>query len=428
MAMTTAMANAAPKRLRTRQRKRQGSYQIRLGLREAVMGGLAVTGFVATVQVSIAEVFDTSRPQLALKAAPFDAAARSRLASMLNDVGQSSLARGLALDAIRRDPVQPPALREVATSLGSKNADDETRAKALILQSQRLSRRDLPTQMWLIDYFGRHADAASAIHQFDLALRVSEAARPRIFPLLEGAATNPQARALILSMLASKANWTKPFAGFLMENGRNLDFDATVARLLLDPRKNEDVQQYRMLLVRLVQADKYESAWDAYAGRGLARAGAASKSLRHGDFEGAEDGTPFDWTYAQDPELWAARERSEDTRGFVLSLAASNGRAGEVARQITRLAPGLHRLQVEFGAIPERQDERPDLRIECVAPAPGTARPLVSLVPPQTVGARRQTGAFTVPDGCTFQRLTIRIAGSGPQGDRLPWVDNIAIS
>ena len=426
MDMITAMANATPKRLRRNRRSGPGSRVFRVGRREAGLAALAVIAFFATVQVSIAEVFDTSRPQLALKAAPFDAEARTRLASALKDGGEKSFARALALDAIRRDPVQPAALRELVDSGDVGGPVAESRAIALVLQSQRLSRRDLPTQLWLIDYYGRHADAVSAIRHFDLALRVSEAARPRIFPLLEASASDPQARALILSMLASKANWTKPFASFLMESGRDLGFDEAAARILLDRRKSEDVQQYRMLVARLVQADRYETAWNAYISQGLGRGADPARALRNGDFEGREDGTPFDWTYAQEPDLWAARERSDRSTGYVLSLAASNGRAGEVARQIIHLGPGAHRLQVQFGAIPERQDERPELRVECLG---RDARMLLSLVPQAGgLSSRSQTSAFVIPDRCPFQRLAIRVAGAGPQKDPLPWVDNIAIS
>ena len=425
MAMIMAMANAAPRPVKRPRGSRPRLHIWRLGRRQPALAGLAVVGLLATAQVSVAEVFDTSRPQLALKAAPFDAEARSRLASALNDGGEKSVARALALDAIGRDPVQPAALREIVESGDSRREIGESKAMALMLQSQRLSRRDLPTQLWLIDYYGRHADAASAIHHFDLALRVSDAARARIFPLLEASASDPQARPLILSMLASKANWTKPFASFLMESGRDLGFDEAAARLLLDRRKSEDVQQYRMLVARLVQADRYETAWNAYITQGLGRGTDRANALRNGDFEGLEDGTPFDWTYAQEPDLWAARERSDLTTGFVLSLAASNGRAGEVARQIIHLGPGTHRLQVQFGAIPDRQDERPELRVECLG---RDARVLLSFVPQEGgLTPHSQTSAFVIPDRCPFQRIAIRVAGSGPQKDPLPWVDNIAI-
>ena len=84
---------------------------------------LAWAAFLAIVtllvlQVTIAGVFRTSAPQIALAWVPDDAQARGRLAGAL--VGQQSTpeareaARELARDAIRRDPLNVAALRAAA--------------------------------------------------------------------------------------------------------------------------------------------------------------------------------------------------------------------------------------------------------------------------------------------------------------------------
>jgi hypothetical protein len=382
--------------------------------------------FALVLQVSIAGVFADTRPQLALAAAPFDAGARTRLAQQYMAMESTSAARALALDAIRRDPMQPIALRVLAQGIPGSGPAAQSRQTALIMQSQRLSRRDLPTQMWLIDRYFRQGDAAATIRHFDVALRTSESARAGIFPMLEAAAAEPAVRRSLLQTLAERGSWTRQFAQYSVGSGRDLDFAVQVARLLLDPTDAVHAREYRLLLVRLAQSGRYSTAWDTYVSRGLAPAGAAAQTIRNGNFDAAEDGSPFDWTFAQEPELWASRERADGRAGHLLRVAAGDGNSGTVAWQVIRLASGPHQVRVRMGDVPAARNARPALQVDC-ANASGNTR-LLTLVPDTAGSASREYVATTrVPAGCPFQMVSIAIAGDGPVADPSPWVDDLRI-
>jgi hypothetical protein len=381
--------------------------------------------FAVTLQVSLAGVFRSTRPQVALAAAPLDAAARSKLAAQL--VGAEpgdEAARRLAHDALRRDPLQPAALRVLGLTQSTDDAASLQRAAAFMNGAQRLSRRDLPTQMWLIEHYGRSGRVPDMVNHFDLALRSSLSARSAIFPLLTAAAADPRARDTIIRTLSRRPNWALPFATYSTDNGRDLDFAVTVAQLLLDPREAEDRAHYTTLLGRLVEYNRQDLAWDLYAAPklGLRRAGAGA--IRNGDFEATEDGTPFDWNYAEEPELWASRERVD--RGIVLRVAAYNGRSGQVARQVLHLPAGPHRLRARVGDIAASEFERPELRIDCA----GTSGDVLLLkVRPARSGAGpwELAGQFVVPPGCAFQQLSIGLSGEGALQEPSAWVDDIRI-
>jgi len=383
---------------------------------------------VLTLQVSVAGVSrGGGRPQLALQAAPFDAAARTKLATLLVEADETKPeARELALDAIRRDPIQPAALRVLAQSLDPAKDRSGNAAMALIEQSQRLSRRDVATQMWLIDHYSRLGDVEAAVRQIDVVLRSSETARPAVFPVLELAGSDPRGRRIVMRTLARKPNWARPFAAYAAQAGPNLEFAVEITAPLLDSSKRDDRDWYQALMNRLVQGGRLDLAWDIYRQRGLAPAGAAASTVRNGGFENAEDGSPFDWYFAQESELWSSRDRIEGGDGLVLELAAYNGRSGDVAHQYIRLAPGPHRLRARLGEVPAERRERPEIRLECVSAGGGMR--LATLIPERAGAAPSELSAtFAVPSNCRFQIISIRIAGDGPLKDRLPWIDNLRI-
>lgn len=384
-----------------------------------------LVGFVVAAQVSVAGVYRSSRPDIALMAAPFDAGARSKLAERLvASSGDPATARNFAQDAIRRDALQPIALRTLGQTESADGSELNRDAMALMLQSQRLSRRDLPTQIWLIDYFGKVGDPQAVVRHIDLALRVSVPARSSLFPLLVAAASDAETRKIIIRTLAMRPNWATLFAVYATEGGANLDFAVEVARLLFDARLAEGKARFNTLLRRLVDGGRYELAWDVFSDPALGLKGNDSV-VRNGGFESRGDSSPFEWIYTEEAELSSFRER---LRGgsFVLRAASYNGRGGAVARQIVHLTRGSHFLRARVGDIPADPFERPELKIECLEPL-GTI-PLL-IIKPNVAGERPQVlqGRFSVPSNCSFQQITISVAGDGSAKEFYPWVDDISI-
>jgi hypothetical protein len=208
-------------------------------------------------------------------------------------------------------------------------------------------------------------------------------------------------------------------------NGNDLAFARRVARQMLDPRKKEHRALYQRLVQRLAAAKQYATAWDVYRTPGIAAPEAPDVPIRNPGFEVPEDGSAFDWTFAQDSELWASRDKRPGGKGSVLRLTAYNGRAGEVAYQILHLKPGHHRLHLQAGDVPAKRYEWPEISVACTGD--GGAKLLA--LGPQSAGRGpfALSAAFDVPRTCDFQRIAMRVAGEGQQPDSAPWVDDVQI-
>jgi hypothetical protein len=393
---------------------------------------LAAFALVVAVEVSVAGEFRTKLPRLALAWTPLDADARTALAANL--VGMSSdpkahaAARALASDAIRRSPLSPVALRAFGLSMASGDKPDPEAAANVMREAERLSRRDQPTQIWLIQHHLLRQDMAAAMRQMDVALRSASSGSVTLFGWLALASEDERIAREVGARLRAKPDWARSFFTYMVANGKNPQRTAYFARQFLDPSDPDHRELLTTFVAKLGELHEYELAWDVtehFAGTGPDAVTAGG--LVGGDFESAGGYAPFAWSLAQEGDLWAERQAGpEGSHGHVLAVSAHSGRTGEAARQLVRLAPGTYRLSATVGNLPTDPFERPEIRVRCAEDE--NATPLIGLRPRQAgVQARSLEGRFTVPSGCRFQWLTIAVAGDGPEPELIPWVDEIRL-
>lgn len=383
---------------------------------------VAGPAFMLVLGVSIAGAFRTARPAIALAWAPLDAGARAAAAGRLVMADRSAEGRNqaaaLAIDAIRRDPTQVPAVRSLALAAG-----DSDHARVLMAHSQRLSRRDQLTQLWYIQrMLGR--DPAVITH-FDIALRTSSRNRNTIMPLLVLASGDPRLVAPLRGLLSDRPDWWLPFLRQLAETGQTPRAMVMLTRGMLDPDVAEQREVFEALLQRLIAMNEFDLAFAVY--REASRSAAEPMLVRDSVFETFGAYPPFDWEFRREPDLWADRQAgAAGASGSALRVAAFNGRSGDAARQLIRLAPGQYRLAAVVGDLPERSFDRPAFRVACAGPGGGS---LLDARPAGSGGvASRVSATFSVPAGCRWQWLSIFIAGQGPQSDTGPWIDNLTIA
>src|SRR5690606_9338570 len=110
---------------------------------------------VLAVQVSVAGIYGSARPQSVLLWAPSDADAQAKLASTILSTEPTGAIRDqairLARRSLERSPLNPVAVRSLALAAETGAARDHARAIRLFKEAERLSRRDKPTQLWLIE-------------------------------------------------------------------------------------------------------------------------------------------------------------------------------------------------------------------------------------------------------------------------------------
>lgn len=363
--------------------------------------GLVIAA-VLVVRHGLAAATRKGRPAAALALAPFDSRALSAEAERILAAAQDAPARARAGDlarrALRRDPTNVSAL----ATLGFLAAfdSDPRQVERLFDQAQKLSRRDLRTQIWFVESAVARGDVVGALRHYDIALRTTRSARDTLFPILSAAIAQPQVRVAAASTLASRPVWSDAFLYHVAISGpdpvatADLFFRLDRAAYPIDP-------ETRVALVRrLVSAKEYDIAWARYA----AMNGRATRTgLRAPDFRQlAAMVTPFDWVVGGEGGLSATLP---DQRATGLDVQAGPSSGGVAATQLELLRPGRYRLAGRVRGVSASLKERPYWTLSCVG---GSAAQL-GRVPLPTSGeiSVAYGGAVEVPIGCPAQLLQL---------------------
>lgn len=175
-----------------------------------VAGAILLLGLLwLSVTTSLAAVNRKHRPEIALRFRPDDSFAKAQIASreQLSAAAESDpdRLRALAISALEHDPTHAQAARVLGFIRA--NAGDVPGAFRLMSYANRLSRRDLATQLWLIEYNVQRNDVPEVLRHFDAASSTSQQATTILFPILANAIEDPELVAPIADMLKRKPWW-----------------------------------------------------------------------------------------------------------------------------------------------------------------------------------------------------------------------------
>ncbi len=389
-------------------------------LRTAVI--VAGSGVLAWLSISVGLSAATRDrdPGLALRLAPWDARAKANLAKVEiqggTDAGQRARAVALAQSAVARDAtlVTPHNILGLAAALSGRT----NQAAAYFSFADRLTKRDMVTQLWLIEYAVARDDIEGALSHFDAALRTAWTAQDVLFPILVEATGDPQLVAPIGRILEKQPQWAPNFLWRATEGGPSA---ANVAQLLLQLRKAGyplTTENVRLMLQRAVRDNRLDVAsviFDAFSG---AR---QTELVRNGGFAGDNKYPPFDWDLTDDVELRAERAPKADSEDIGVNVFADAGRGGTAARQLLRLSPGSYRLRTAAGDISMAAAERPNWTIACA----GRSNSVLLTMP-----LANGTGAgasFSVPADCGTQWLSLIVKPVDQADGAAFWIDDVKV-
>lgn len=357
---------------------------------------------VLMLRDSLAYIIRPADPALALRIDPGNAeVAASRAEQLLREnPANAAEAEALARQALRRSPVSAAGARMIATARDV--AGDPVSTRRLMAYSESLSRRDLPTQVWLIQDSVQHDDVAGAIRHYDIALRSSDASKALLFPVLVSALGQPAVVAALTDTIAARPAWAPAFLEKAAREGQDMGGLAALITGLSRRGYTVPGPVQAEASARMVDAGQYQAAWHVYAGS------AASKAeVRDPDFArlGMTDG-PFGWTVMPGNGL------SVESRRYgahdALAYRAATGAGGPVARQLLILPAGNFRLS---GRVTDRAEGTPPatLRLTCA----GSSTPIATVSADRLAFAQ----AFTVPSSCPAQWVEVVIdGGDNPLG------------
>lgn len=417
MAMNMAMV-ATSKRRPERVGK---AIMPRLSLLRAVcVVVLAGIGGWLSLSLSLSLALTTTYPAIANSWWP-TGRARASYAAQILDVEPNAVtadqAATMAKSALRLSPAEVVAYRTLSLAASARN--DVARVDALIRHAEKISRRDLPTQVMLIEASVQRGDINTALKHYDRALRVHREAQDLLLPVLATAANDPDIAASLLTFMRARPIYWAPLTSQII--GGMTDPAALagfLVKLRLQPGQDPDNSLLSMGLRRLSDDGNYRQAEALYLSVTHER---ELPVIRNGDFGHVTGLAPFDWKLAQTTTMQAQVLPREDGN-LALFIAASGSRT-EAARQLLLLKPGDYRFAAQIGDSHGDIVSRVRIDVRCT-----NGSPISATQAPVTTGSSAVFGMdFTVPPGCSGQWIVISAAGDIDNNLPTPWLDNVKV-
>ncbi|RYG39232.1 MAG: hypothetical protein EON93_00430 [Burkholderiales bacterium] len=382
----------------------------------AVVLALAALPFAYFAGIAaFAEIARHINPVMVAKLVPSDPMASAMAAWRrieTDATGQSSVAlREIASRGLRQQAVNNPALHLLMIASGLENRP--VAAATFARLSEKLTRHDLTTQLWLIDESVRRDDHHAALLHYDRALKTTVSVQPALFQVLLKAISDPQIRAAMVPLIQNDSRWV---VSFLLESSSSDPTAEDTARLLLaasprlSARTNEMIAP--QLLTRLTKLGKFDLAF-RYA---QTLKGARAEMGRNAGFDSTTIDPRFgalSWVPAQDARVGASFE----TRGSVSQarVFASANSKGIALHRVLHLTPGV------YGMTERRKVEMADPASQAhweMRCGGGAEAPIVWRIrtTPRAYRVLNAVG-LVVPTDCLYQTLDLVVdSGEGQQG------------
>lgn len=382
-----------------------------------LVGIMSVTGYIAWLSFihAVANVTWQQNPDMALRFVPDHPLALSRKADELFAAKQdpATLAK---VEAMAKQSLRGGALNPVAIRLLGYVADvrgDRKKARELMLLSQKVSRRDFGTQLWLIEDAVARNDKKQALYHYDIAMRTTPSSFPILFPTLAGALSDPEVRAGLVPYVKQAPEWLLSFLSYAngsMENPVYL-VDVLVKSGSL-PERPEYIAQSNYLLTVLALKGQFP-AFELYY-KHLPNASAKSLLMASLTKETVNVVYPATgWQLTETPSIGGAFSEPSKSGKFTLSAFAGSGERGELMRKYLFLKPGRYRFSAQY----EAQQSAPDSNIRwdlaCVSQKAAITKWFTNKA--VTSGRTGDLKTFTVTTDCPHQLLSLQVAGGSGQ-------------
>lgn len=372
-----------------------------------VLGGLVTlvaAGAAASFSASFA--LESRDPALALKLDGTNPEALiGRAEAALANPG-SSLDNDDMLEAARASiavlPLNAAAFRLFASSAATSEGIE--RFESQVAMSDRLSRRDLATQLFLIEAAVERRDIRAALRHYDTAMRIRESSRGLLLPVLSSAIKSPEIRTELVPYFRDRAPW---LGEFIRHSINNSPEPRNVVRLLDEaggiPEGKFLDTLHAQLLSRLVNEGEFATAADYFRSiRPEAREILGSIAMTAESTDAKY--TPATWqvfTIASIESMFLAAPDG----GFELTSEIEPGFSGSIARRLAALPAGDYRISAPIRATDMAPGATVTFQLRCAS----------DVVLDKSIEIRDGipfTADFTIPAGCTTQLLTIS-AGIG---------------
>jgi hypothetical protein len=377
----------------------------------------SIVGYVAWLSFihAVANITWQQNPDMALRFVPDHPLALSRKADELFAEKQDSATLS-KVEAMAKQSLRGGALNPVAIRLLGYVADvrgDRNRARELMLLSQKVSRRDFGTQLWLIEDAVARGDKKQALYHYDIAMRTTPSSHLVLFPTLAGALADPDVRKGLVPYVRSAPQWLPPFiseAIFSVEN------PAILAEALVESGGLPDTEIYRSLantLLLQLAAKREFSAFRQYYSS-LPKSNTASlQTVALGKLTVNLQYAAAGWQVADNAAIGGGFSTPGKNGKQTLTAFAGSGERGEMMRKILFLTPGKYMFQASYTAIESSADA--EIRWDLQCPNAGGPVRIWYTVDRLKRGRFNSSQDLDIPADCPYQILVLQLAGGSSQ-------------
>jgi hypothetical protein len=299
--------------------------------------------------------------------------------------------------ALRQDPTAVAAVETLG--IDAQIRGDTAAARRLFDYAQVLSRRDLRSELWEIEYSVSRGNVIAALRHYDIALRTLRPAQDLLFPVLSAAIAQPAIRDALVTTLAGRPAWNTAFIDYAASSGN----DPKSAALLFATLQRAGVPiaagPPALVVNALVAARRFDEAWAYYK---VIHPSASRTASRDPDFrEGLETPSAFDWQPANDASIATSIQRSQ--KGGLFDFTVASGVGGLLLRQLQLATPGVYRVDGRSTGVEQVAAARPYWTLTCLD---GRELGRVSVTNSSQNGGQFR-GRFVVPLDCPIQYFSL---------------------
>ncbi|MBF9152148.1 hypothetical protein [Novosphingobium jiangmenense] len=294
-----------------------------------------------------------------------------------------------SLIASMLDPTNPIPVRQAADALLAQGRIGQ--GEALYGLASRLSRRDLVTNVHMLEQAARAGDAEAALTFYDAALRTTPAAGPILMPSLARGFGREELIPALAGLMSKDPPWIFQFIDWMRQNQPQ---EVGLSRVLIaapGSRASQNAGIRGVVEASLVHEGRIGEAARLHAAfnRQWKRNGADLT------FISATSPSPFEWQ---------VMDNNTDTQGFGAEIDSAklkywlHGSGGLVAQKLLVLSAGNYRLTAEQDAA--------EARITAILRCFADKRVIGML----ELTESRQGFELIIPETCNAQWLDIQIA------------------
>jgi len=302
--------------------------------------------------------------------------------------------------ALRLSPLNPAAMRQLGMT-ASANADPQA-ALPWLAASQDMSRRDLLTQIALVNAEVARGDLPAVLLHYDRALRVSQAAGPALYPSLARALPQQDVQAELLRYAGSP--WFMPFLADQLRSDRDIGDISGFIRHLRPALSDADRDKLAaLMLIRLLRAGRFAEAatWLARTqprlapGLGQIAVTSLTMDTRLGDLA---------WRFPPAEGIDLTRDASG-----ALAVSADPGRRATFAERLTLLPSGAYAFELHLAPVSGTAAAELSVNLACKGSGGETVVARFTSSPAEAASVWR--GRFAIDAACPAQHWSI-LAGS----------------